>query len=39
MGRSDVDLTWEKTDKVDEIRYELSFIMGTGVDRLYNLGV
>ena len=34
MGRSDVNLPWEKTDKVDEIHYEFRSLMGTGIDKI-----
>jgi S-adenosylmethionine synthetase len=36
MGRSDVDLSWEKTDKVDEIHCALRNIIGTGIERTMN---
>lgn len=34
MGRTDIDLPWEKTDKVDEINYALYEIMGTALERV-----
>ncbi len=34
MGRTDVDLPWEKTDKVDQIHCALMCIMETGKERL-----
>ena len=33
VGRSDIDLPWEKKDKVDKIHYELRCLMGTCIDR------
>ena len=34
MGRTDIDLPWEKTDKIGEIHHELKIIMGTRTDRI-----
>ena len=33
VGRSDLDLPWEKTDKIDEIHSVLLNALGTGVER------
>lgn len=34
MGRTDLDLLCEKTDKVGDIHYELRCMMGTSIDRI-----
>lgn len=34
MGRTDIDLPWEKTDKVDEVNSALYEILGTSMERI-----